>query len=197
MVGRRGWSWRAGAVALMVGVLVLLSNPDIVLACTCPEAGGPLEEMAVFDAVFAGRVVSVEHTFDPDGGSLSPWDHSKVGFRVSTVWKGDVAESVELVTPTTGESCGYAFEEDTNYIVYASGSAIRGGYTVDICSRTAPLVEARADIDALGRGQAPGATAQGEPRGAGSAAGSGIAGAVVVGALVVAGAAMYARRRRG
>ena len=72
------------------------------------------------------------------------------------MWKGVVYEEMYVTTPPTGGSCGFAFEEGEEYIVYAHDSASGdGGYTVSICSRTALLRQAQADIDALGKGDAP------------------------------------------
>ena len=183
----------------MMSALVFLSNPEAVYACSCAASGTPQEELAAFDAVFAGRVRSVEHTFDPDASSVSPWDHTKVGFTVNTVWKGDVTRSIEIATPPTGGSCGYPFQEGTTYIVYAYGSATEGGFTASLCSRTAPLSAAQEDIAALGRGQAPGGEAVAPtPAGDGGSGSLGVVlAAVVVAALVVAGVVVYARRGRG
>ena len=63
---------------------------------------------------------------------------------------------MNITTPPTGGSCGFTFIEGEEYIVYAYDSAFAdGGYTVGICSRTALLDQAEADIDALGKGNAP------------------------------------------
>ena len=59
-------------------------------------------------------------------------------------------------TPPTGGSCGFTFIEGEEYIVYGHDSNYAdGGYTSGICSRTALLGQAQADIDALGAGRAP------------------------------------------
>ncbi len=186
----------AGVLALLVSLLLFLANPADVLACKCVEPGRPLEEMAKFHAVFAGKVVSIEHTFDPDGGAVSPWDHSTIGFEVSTVWKGDVARDMEVVTQPTGGACGYPFEVDVSYVVYASGSAAGDDLSASICSRTGPLAQAGEDLSALGRGYAPGEESNGASPGD-AGAGAGLIAAVAVAALVVAASVAYARRRRG
>ena len=144
------------SLALLLGVLWFLGNPEQVYACKCAQPGTPSEELEKFSAVFAGRVVSVRHSYDPDAASVSPEDRSTVGFEVSAVWKGTVHEDLYITTPPTGGSCGFTFIEGEEYIVYAYDSAhADGGYTVGICSRTALLDQAQADIDALGEGNAP------------------------------------------
>ena len=144
------------SLALMMGVLWFLGNLGQVYACKCAEPGTPSEELEKFSAVFAGRVVSIQHSYDPNATSVSPEDRTTVGFEVSTVWKGLVHEEMYITTPPTGGSCGFTFIEGEEYIVYGYDSAhADGGYTVGICSRTALLDRAQADIDALGEGDVP------------------------------------------
>ena len=144
------------SLALLVGILWFLGNPGPAHACKCAPPGTPSEELERAAAVFAGRVVSIQHSYDPSAASVSPEDRTTVGFRVSAVWKGAVHEHMYITTPPTGGSCGFAFVEDEEYIVYAYDSAYdAGGYTASICSRTSLLRHAQADIDALGEGHAP------------------------------------------
>ena len=144
------------SLALVMAALWFLGNPEAVYACKCAEPGAPSEERELSAAVFAGRVVSIEHSFDPDAPSRSPEDRTTVGFEVSTVWKGTVHALTYITTPPTGGSCGFEFTEGEEYVVYAHDSFYGDdGYTAGICSRTALLGEAQDDVDALGRGQAP------------------------------------------
>ena len=146
----------AVGLALAVGLIWLLGTPGQVYACKCAQPGTPSEELEKFSAVFAGRVVSVQHSYDPDAASVTPEDRTTVGFDVSAVWKGVVHEEMYVTTPPTGGSCGFTFIEGEEYIVYGHDSNYGdGGYTVGICSRTALLGQALADIDALGAGRAP------------------------------------------
>ena len=146
----------AVSLALMFGVLWFLGNPGQAYACSCAQPGSPSEELRVSSAVFAGRVVSVQHTYDPDGMSVSRGDHSTIGFEVSAVWKGTVYEDMYITTPPTGGSCGFTFVEGEEYIVYGYDSPyVDGGYAVGLCTRTALLEQAHEDIDELGEGQAP------------------------------------------
>ena len=144
------------SLALMVGVLWFLGDPGQVHACKCAQPGTPSEELEKFSAVFAGRAVSIQHSYDPKAAYVSPEDRTTVGFEVSAVWKGTVHEDMYITTPPTGGSCGFTFVEWEEYIVYGHDSNYAdGGYTVGICSRTALLGQAQADIDALGEGNAP------------------------------------------
>ena len=140
------------SLALMMIVLWSIGNAGQVHACKCVQPGTPSEELEESSAVFAGRVISVRHSYDPDVASVTPDDLTTVGFEVSAVWKGSVREDMYITTPPTGGSCGFAFVEDEEYIVYAYDSPYAdSGYTAGICSRTALLEQAQADIEALGQ----------------------------------------------
>ena len=150
------------SLTLIVSVLWFFGNPEQVYACSCAQPGTPSEELEKYSAVFAGRVVSIRHSFDPDAASVSPEDRTTVGFEVSAVWKGTVYEDMYITTPPTGGSCGLTFVEGEEYIVYAHDSAYGDdSYTGGICSRTALLGQAQDDVDALGEGQDPQAGAGG------------------------------------
>ena len=88
--------------------------------------------------------------------SVSRDDHSTIGFEVSAVWKGTVYQDMFITTPPTGGSCGFAFVEGEEYIVYGYDSPyVAGGYALGLCTRTALFEHAHEDIDELGEGQAP------------------------------------------
>ena len=150
----------ASAVVVSLAVTMsfawFLASPGQAHACKCAVPGTPAEELEKFSAVFAGRVVSVRHSYDLNAASYTPDDCTTVGFEVSTVWKGTVYQDMSITTPPTGGSCGFTFAEGEEFVVYADDSAYGDdGYTVGICSRTALLRQAQADIDALGEGRAP------------------------------------------
>ena len=192
----------AVAFALVLSMLWLLGNAGQAHACKCVEPGPPSEEMEKFDAVFAGRVVSIEHNFDPNSTTLGPGDRTTIGLDVSTVWKGAVHEDMYVTTPPTGGSCGFTFTEGEEYILYAYDSAVLDeGYSVSICSRTALLSQAQADLEAFGDGGSPlSGTAGPQPEQTEDAAGNGalIAMLGAVAAIILLGglsAVVWARRR--
>ena len=192
----------AVGLTLMLGVLWLFGNTEQAYACKCAVPGSPSEELEKFDAVFAGKVLSIEHSFDPDTPSRSPGDHTTVGFAVNTVWKGVVDKNIDLTTPPTGGSCGFAFVEGKEYIVYAyEGTEENDNLNVSICSRTALLlVEAQADLDALGEGYAPQAGTAGpssqQPQNTGAGITRVIVVVIVAAVVVMVGGTGYTRARR-
>jgi hypothetical protein len=72
---------------------------------------------------------------------------------VAKSWKGDVEDPMIIWTATNSAACGYNFEEDVSYLVYAYG--VEGyGLSTNICSRTQLLDDADSDLAALGSGEA-------------------------------------------
>lgn len=139
-----------------------LAGAGQAFACSCIMPGSPTEELEKFDAVFVGRVFTVKHSYSLEAKMVNREDRSTIGFDVSTVWKGVIHETTYITTPPTGGSCGYTFIEGEEYIVYASNSHYGDdSYTASICSRTALLSAAQADLEALGGGKAPQAGTKG------------------------------------
>ncbi len=189
-------------LAFMLSFAWFFVFTEQVYACSCAVPGPPMEELAKFDAVFVGEVILVQHSYDPEGKTVTREDRSTIGFAVSTVWKGAVHEVMYITTPPTGGSCGYTFVEGEEYIVYASDSHYDDdSYTASICSRTALLSEAQTDIDALGEGSAPNAGTKGAaPEDPQSSANAGWILALVIAVafllLGVGGLAAYAKTSR-
>ena len=127
------------ALILSFSILWLFADKGQTFACSCVPPGSPSEAMARSAAVFVGRAETVS----------SSSDRVTVGFKVSTHWKGPSYEAMQLTTSRYGASCGFEFIEGQDYIVYSGD-----GSTVGLCSRTARLQNAQADLDELGEGRA-------------------------------------------
>lgn len=147
-------------VLSMVLVFIVLAGfavsiPKAAYACSCAVREGESEEertrqaTARAQAVFAGEVSSIE---DPSGLSpgdiVSSADPLKVTFDVSQVWKGPGYETVAVETPRSGASCGYDFEEGSQYLVYADNTSVMGEESetlqVGLCDGTSQVSNASA-----------------------------------------------------
>ena len=120
------------------------SDDRLVFACECVQPKPPLVSLDESNAVFSGKVVSLQITDD-----LYP--SREVTFDVITIWKGISNDSVKVTTGMGGADCGYDFENGKDYLVYAYGDPEKEIGT-DYCSRTKPLDKADADLVALGSG---------------------------------------------
>jgi hypothetical protein len=171
----------ASVVLAGLGFVVLL--PDCASACTCGLVDRSQKEiveseLSSSEAVFSGEVVD----FEKGSSTAAPWPTETVSLRVSEVWKGPQRETLEVSTATQSGTCGYAFEEGQEYLVYAYG---KQDLKVDICTETKPLSKAGTDLALLGNSSE-------EPKD-GSEALSDTSGGVSVGAMVgLAGLALAA-----
>jgi hypothetical protein len=146
---RRATLFLTALALLSVHLLVL--SPGRSYACTCVPPAAPAEAVTAAALVFAGRVRSVD---DPNPGpEISSADLMGVTFDVSQVWKGDATGSVQVRTARDSASCGFTFETNQEYLVYANDA--NGEPEVSLCSRTTLLANAGDDLAALGAGQPP------------------------------------------
>lgn len=134
------------AVPLLVSALLtagglIVATPTA--ACSC--MGGTTQEFFDrADAVFTARLVS---RIEPSGEIISSADPALHVFAVDSVFKGTAHEEQEVLSPTSGASCGLELHGDEPVVVFATRSADGGDdrYTAGLCDGTAP---ATADLEA-------------------------------------------------
>ena len=184
-------------LASVVLVLTVLL-PDCASACSCAALPGTPQERATralseSTAVFSGEVVDVDEPppattmIEGTMAFIMPSGKATVTLRASEVWKGPRQQTVTITTGADSDiGCGYPFVEGEEYLVYATGD----GPSVSLCSETKPLSEAKADLEALGDGEAP------EPGGALSDTSGGVSVGAMAGlaGLVMAGSFLLAMR---
>jgi hypothetical protein len=130
----------------VLGILVLaimVASPSPALACSCAPAPPPDVALGESAAVFAGKVVETRIA-----GS-DPFDDLIARIAVDEVWKGDVAETVDVSTAQDGATCGVWFSAGDRWLVYASARD-DGSLETYLCSRTVPLEYADEGLDAAG-----------------------------------------------
>lgn len=114
-------------------------------ACSCMMPADPLTSMQESDAVFSGKVTQIST------GSRQ----NTISFEVEKNWKGAENSTIQITTNDTSAACGYNFEEDKEYVVYAYQNE-NESLAVSLCSRTAEFSQASIDIQALNLGRNPG-----------------------------------------
>ncbi len=147
---------------LAVAVLTIaLPAHTFALGCTCPAGvKSPKKAARAADAVFLGvaeRMVFLEdgRPAAPEVDRLSEFVRMIVIFRVAKAWKGVHEDRIAVTTgPDPDVECGFPFEKDGQYLVYADQvKYARGGregweLSTTRCHRTrggpAALKEARA-----------------------------------------------------
>ena len=112
---------RTGALLLLsalVGALVVLGASPA-QACSC--GGGTTAEFTErADAVFTGRLVSRDEPDQPVTSSADPALHV---FAVDAVAKGAVSDRQEVLSPSSGASCGLELTGDGPVAVFATRTA--------------------------------------------------------------------------
>ena len=119
---------------LFISLLIGFAFP-----CSCLEPPPPAEAYEEADAVFSGQVTNI--VVDESGY------YHEVTFQIIDVWKGEDSEEMTVLTETYSDACGYNFQINNEYLVYAYTYA-SGNYT-NICTRTNLLEYASEDLDYL------------------------------------------------
>ena len=138
-------------ILFLVSMVSVNSSDDYAAyACSCMQPLSPDEELPNYDAVFSGKVTGMEETISNDQ-VFSSADSILVTLDVDTVWKGEKKDTMTVKTAQSSASCGFYFEEEREYIVYAS--QYDDEYLeVSLCSRTGLLSDAIEDLQELGPG---------------------------------------------
>ncbi len=138
-------SARAGMIcslALLGWVAIAVTAAEPARACSCMQPPDPATAAQEVAAVFEGRVTAIE----PSGGIRL------VTIRVTQKWKGVDSEEVTVRTAANSAACGYNFELDQVYMVYADRE---DGLSTTLCHRTRLADQAEDDRAALGAGVVP------------------------------------------
>jgi hypothetical protein len=137
-------------LVLMLGFFPVLFAQST-YACSCAAAPTPRQALREAKAVFIGEVISTE-VFDVKD-EFGTQQVIRVRFAVSRFWKG--VEGAEIIVHTSGHemSCGFHFEKEKKYLVYAYPDHWKlGVLETGICSRTRELAQAAKDLRVIGQG---------------------------------------------
>ncbi len=117
--------------ALLTGAAFLA--PSRVSACSCTNELTLEQEFGFAMAVFAGRVSSIT----PEGDGF----HVRVMLEPSARWKGGFGSTVPVITPNNEGACGFPFEVDGEYLVFAfnGGSGADPPFFTHLCAKTSSL----------------------------------------------------------
>ncbi len=147
----------AALVVLALIILAFTSFPSFALlapAYACEVLySPPLERLEGADAVFAGTVTEIQG-FAIEG---SPNQHI-VFFKVNRYWKspdGKDYEKLVVLQPIGEGSCGYAFEENKRYLVYASHRPLYDNALFTGLGLAQTMEDAQEDLSLLGEGSVP------------------------------------------
>lgn len=114
-------------------------------ACSCIMPDTPTNELDRSYSVFIWKVNDIKL----ENIATSFWNIKEniVSFEVDSVLKWEKAKNIEVKTAEYSATCGYTFEKDKEYIVYAYDN--EWSLWVSLCSRTSLLENASEDLEEL------------------------------------------------
>ncbi|MBS3149246.1 hypothetical protein J4455_00945 [Candidatus Woesearchaeota archaeon] len=131
-------------IVIVFGIILsLIFSLNLVYACSCATGLSVEGRYQTVDAIFIGKVTKI----DRPAFSISSADPIIVTFDVSKSYKGTANKNFELETTKESASCGYPFNEEGEYLVYATLN--EGKYETNLCSGTAELADAKEDLQIL------------------------------------------------
>ena len=153
---RSAWSMRF-ILTLTLVIMFLLVDTRGTFACSCAPPLSPNEALERSSRVFAGTVVATYRANErlpvkdgkfvaKEAGEFVVKEGIVYEFRVSSVWKGPLFETVFISRLLLENVCSTSFEERRKYLVYGYGG---------FCTRTGLFVYSEEDLAALGKGEAP------------------------------------------
>lgn len=191
-----------GALALLAAAAVIFAA-RATEACSCATPPSTAEALADADAVFQGRVLTVQRAWSEEHPKLAGvlarvlpgrLEERLVGsglvatVEVQAAWKGVTTTRARVLTSLY--SCGFRLLPGEAYLLYAHDFG--DGYEVSACGRSMPIARAGRDLAELG----PGSIALREPPSPWAAVGFGATAPLLGGAAWLAWAAARRVRRR-
>jgi hypothetical protein len=133
VVSMKTWTV-AGSAALALALSATGARAE---ECSCPPARNThaVSALPSYSSALAGRVLAVK-----DEGN-----DRKVTLQVFRSWKGPREKTLDVITSTG--TCGVAFEEGADYVVYSTGK--KDDLRTDACALTAPLAQSAKAIRQL------------------------------------------------
>ena len=126
----------------------------IAIACDCAGPEPPEVEFKQSDVVFTGRVRDITIQKSTFGWIMRGTNPEVVTFVVNRGWKGVETPIISVWTHQQTATCGYPFELQKEYLVYAhvSRSSERRGLpnlSTNYCTRTKLIDKAGEDLQVL------------------------------------------------
>lgn len=147
-MGKRYFVVFALTIILILAILSLLADKHHAYACTCISQESTEQTFQKSVAVFTGKIVSIKPT------DKSPHPNVETVFTVNKAWKGVPENQGAVIVTPDDLSCGYGFQENKEYLVYANGGNANKTLDVGMCLGTKPVELAEGDMQILGKGYA-------------------------------------------
>jgi hypothetical protein len=124
---------RTPVIVFSLFVLFFVASVENALACSCVEENRNSslnqrvrEAYKNSAAVFAGKVTNIDRNFHPQVVYVT--------IQVFDVWKGNIPQTINIITNKGGEACEFPFVLNSDYLIYAlaDGNLL----STNVCLRT-------------------------------------------------------------
>ena len=124
------------AAVVMAAGLLTAAFAGSATACSCYPGSGQGEAAAFVraDHVFVGVVLS--ETLEVNNPDSAYDDQYRYRVRSGVEYKGDVSRKVDILTSTSGASCGIRLTVGTEYLIFAHGDSSDRAVESQYCSGT-------------------------------------------------------------
>ena len=147
-------------VLALAGLLVATELPpptaSCLTLCSCNWERDPLKARDAFPVVLEGRALdstlAAPRTTDANGR-----ERFRVRVVVGQVWKGDVPDTIVVVTSEPASGCGFSFARGERYLLFLFRNS-SGSLSATMCSLSQPWERADSIVTALGTPVRKGAT---------------------------------------
>lgn len=134
---------RRAALMVVATMAVLVLGSARPHACSCVGPASPCSAVWDYPDVFVASVTSI----GPLQAIPGRFGETRaVTMRITETLKGTATDVVQVVTARDSDACGYAFATGRSYLVYAYRLKDTGELGTGICTRTAPVGQAAADL---------------------------------------------------
>jgi hypothetical protein len=115
------------------------------------SSGPPCQAAWQSDGIFVGTVQSITSFIDKYqiGTSEHSRQRRRVRVKVLESFRGSTESEIDVYTGSGGGDCGYGFETQRSYLIYAYREPVSGQWGTGICSRTMPIDSAKGDLEYL------------------------------------------------
>jgi hypothetical protein len=125
---------------------VTTALPGLAHACYCYQIGSPCQLQKEADAVFLGKVISIDVQLPEAGTNSSERGPARYHFSVDEAFKG--VNTAEIDVDSENDSCDYHFKAGETYLVYSYAGKDHS-LQASLCSPTRPAEQAAALLQQL------------------------------------------------
>ncbi len=128
---------------IVLYLLLLISLIGTALACSCIADDSIENKFNRSDEVFIGKVIDITE----NENIITGFNQFEIKMSLSKSYKGSIDKNKIIYTNKDSAACGYNFEENSSYLIYAYEYENELG--TGLCSGTKEIKDANSDLEYL------------------------------------------------